>query len=92
MDKKTLKAVRDVVYSLVTNKAYKATKYLSDKLVVRVSRRLFKRKLPPKNQNIEVVLTIGRPNFEHREFIKDCKKAREPFPVRGVILKFPPKK
>ena len=90
MDKKTLKAIADVMNSLVSMDAYKAAKYLSPTLVVRASRRLHRRRLPSKRDNVEVVLTIGRPNYEHREFIKDCKAAKEPFPVKGVILQFPP--
>jgi len=39
-----------------------------------------------------MVLTIGRPNYAEREFIKLCKKAGEPFPVKKMQLKFYPKK
>ncbi len=81
-----------LVETLVDSKAHKAAYYASEKLVVRVSRKLIRGKLPAKNQNLEIILTIGRPNYEHREFIKLCKKAGEPFPVKKIQLKFPPKR
>lgn len=84
-------AVGKVLEALTTNNAYKAAYYLSDKLVVRMSRKLYRGKLPSKISNEEVILVIGRPNYEQREFIKLCKKAGESFPVKKIQLKFPPK-
>lgn len=80
-----------LVEALIENKAYKATKYLSEKLVINATHTLYSKKLPAKNQNLEFTIVIGRPNYEQREFIKKCKKAGEPFPVKKVQLKFPPK-
>jgi hypothetical protein len=37
-----------------------------------------------------VTPTIGIPNYL-REFIRKCKKAGEPFPVKKIQLKFLPK-
>lgn len=90
MEKQISKAVAQVVESLVENKAHQAAKYISPTLVVRATRPLFKGKI--QKGNISMVLTIGKPNYKQREFIKDCKKVGEPFPVKGVILKFPPQK
>lgn len=84
-------AVGKVVLALIENRAYKAIAYLSEKLVVRASRKLFGGKLPAANRNAEIILTIGTPNYEQREFIKQCKKAGEPLPVKKIQLKFPPK-
>ncbi len=82
--------VADVIATLIAQDARLATKYLSDKLTIKASRKLFQGKF---NKNtIEVVLTIGKPNFAERQFIKDCKKAGVPFPVKNIQLKFPPKK
>lgn len=85
-------AVGKLFEALIENGAYKATAYLSEKLVVRMTRRLEHRKLPGKNQNAKIVLVVGKPNAEQREFIKRCKKVGEPLPVRKIQLKFPPKK
>lgn len=86
--------VRNVVLSLLGNDVRRATKYVSPTMVIRASRRLdFKKKdrMPDKRENISIVITIGKPNYLERDFIKDCKKAGEKFPVQGIILTFPPK-
>lgn len=67
----------------------KATVYLDEKLVVSVCRR---HKPKSRDRMADFVLKIGAPNFEQREFIKRCKRAGEPLPVRKVQLKFWPKK
>lgn len=88
-----IRAVSDVVVACLETGAKTATKYISDKLVIRVSAKLIGGKLPPKRvKSLGFVLTIGAPNFEAREFIKVCKKAKEPFPVKKIQLKFPSKK
>lgn len=84
--------IENVVNALLLNGAKTATKYVSEKLTIRASRKLYGGKLPPKGSNEEIVLTIGRPNFEAREFIKKCKKAGEKFPVKKIQLTYPPKK
>lgn len=96
--------LKNVVLALLGNEAYVATKYVSPHLVIRATRKIYRkyyrdanskkkdlvvRKID-KHGNKEIILTIGKPNHSERKFIKDCKKAGEPFPVKGVILKFPP--
>jgi hypothetical protein len=34
--------------------------------------------------HIEIALTIGAPNYAARQFIKRCKQAGEPFPVKKL--------
>ena len=80
-------ATSNVINALKQDKVYSAIKYLSPTFVVRATRKRFGKKLPAKNQNFEATLVIGRPNYEQREFIKLCKKAGEPFPVKMVQLK-----
>lgn len=63
----------------------RATKYLSDKLIVRATR---VRKFDRRDGQVEMVLTIGKPNAMERDFIKDCKIAGEPFPVKKIQLKW----
>lgn len=83
-----MNAVAVVVESVLRLKIHKATKYLSPTLVVRATAPLLhgKRHMDTKS----VVLTIGKPNFLERKFIKLCIKAKEPFPVKRVVLKWPP--
>jgi len=39
-----------------------------------------------------ILLTIGRPNYRERAFIKWALEANEPFPIRKLQLTFWPKK
>lgn len=88
MDKIVTKAIIECMNALGTPKCYRATKFLDEKRIVRVSAKTYNGKVAAKNQNLECVLTIGRPNYLERDFIKKCKKAGEPFPVKKVQLKF----
>lgn len=69
----------------VLNGAYRARKYWSPKYVIKVTRigRPDKR-----DRQDSVRVTIGRPNYAERRFVKQCLAAAEPFPVKKVQLKF----
>lgn len=84
MDKATTKAVGQVIDVLMRTKAKRATVFITPKLVVRATRRHKGAK--------EFVLKIGTPNYLERDFVKACRKALEPFPVKKVQVKFYPKK
>lgn len=84
MDTKTLNAVRSVVDVLTRTSAKRATVFISPRLIVRATRR------HPKA--MEFVLKIGKPNYLERDFVKMCKKAGEPLPVKKVQIKHYPKK
>ena len=66
---------------------YRATKYLTPDFVVKVTARRFgkKRELVT-TQSLDLVVTLGRPNFRERAFVKGVLRAGEPFPVRKVQL------
>lgn len=80
-----MNALTKTVEILIRTEARTATKYLDEKTIVRASRKVFNGKLS--KGNIEIILTIGKPNFKEREFIKKCKKVGEPFPVKKIQLK-----
>lgn len=82
--------VFNTVHALIQTGAKTATKFISPTEVVRASRRTFKGKVPKKG-NIEVILTIGRPNHEARAFIRQAKAAKEPFPIKKIRLTGLPK-
>lgn len=86
-----MKNYNEVIEAIISTGALKATKYLSPKEIVRGVRKSYRfngRKVI-KGANIEITLTIGKPNYIEREFIKACQKANEPFPVKKIQLKFP---
>lgn len=80
-----------VIETLISQDAVKATEYISPRSIIRAVRKRYKRGTDkPKivrNHNIEITLTIGKPNYREREFIKDCLKAKEPFPVKKIQIK-----
>ena len=75
-----------VIDAIIGEKAARATYYESPTKIIRATRKKYKNGF--KEGNIEILLTIGRPNYQEREFIKLCKKAKEPFPIKKVQLKF----
>ena len=75
--------VEEVINYLLASSSRIATKYLSPNLIVRGTRRA----KPNLRNNIDIVLTIGRPNYAERQFIKLAKKTGEKFPIRKVQLK-----
>ena len=80
----------EVVECILQGDIVKATKFVSPKEIVRATRT---KTSFSRGQNIEMTLTIGKPNYAEREFIKDCQKAGEPFPVRNIQVKeYNPKK
>jgi len=72
---------------IIDGGAVRATKYNSEKETVKATRRTYKGRVD-KNQPIEILFTIGRPNYKEREFIKDCKAAGVPFPVKKIQVKY----
>lgn len=77
-----------VIDALLKNRARRATKFYSPTYVVSATVRSFGGKVDWKAKSLEILVKIGKPNFAEREFIKKCQKAKEPFPVRKIQLKF----
>lgn len=88
MQKINYNKVVDTIINDETNIIKKATQYISPKLIIRAVRRTSKTYKPRKGENVQISLTIGRPNYAEREFIKLCTKAKEKFPVRNIQFKF----
>jgi len=81
-----MNAVANTVEQLLRLDAVKATKYLAPNLVVRAVRTRVGKRID-KRSNVQITLTIGRPNYLERDFIKLCQKAKEPFPIKKIQLK-----
>lgn len=86
----TRKSITSAVETVLENYCCRrATVYLDESTVVScTARRPFDARL----RSHAYVLKIGKPNFVERRFIRLCKQAGEPLPVRKVQLKFWPKK
>lgn len=93
--KEAVAFVGKVVSVLIALQVHRATKYVAPNLVVRATRTLnyrSKNRMPRKDENVSITLTIGRPNMYERAFIKDAKKAGEPFPIKNILVKSAPQK
>jgi hypothetical protein len=69
---------------IITLGAKKATKYLAKDFVIKATRQGKWRKNEPSKT---ILFTYGRPNYAERKFIKRCKQAGEPFPVKKIQVK-----
>ena len=83
------KVIAAVCGALANSDAKTATKYLDEKTVVHATWRF---KPSSRNHREEMVVTMGEPNYQDRIFIKKCKKAGEPFPVKKIQFRAYPKK
>lgn len=82
-------AFAHVIEALLTTESRSAVKYLADDLVVRATRTCYRanKQRPYKNQRSETLaVTFGKPNYRERKFLRTCRKAGEPVPVRKVQL------
>lgn len=76
----------ELAAAIIDGGAIRATKYNSPVETAKATRRKYK--ASSRSAPIEILFTIGRPNYKEREFIKKCKKAGESFPVKKIQLKF----
>lgn len=67
--------------ALTSTDARRVTAYLSPTLTVKVTRQ---RRYSGRNRPETFIVTVGRPNWRERKFIAQCRKVREPFPVKKL--------
>ena len=79
-----LKHVNQVVSIVLGRYASKATKYISPTRVVKATRRFGKQK---RARTMEIIVTMGAPNYAERKFIKLFEKANCKFPIRKVQMR-----
>jgi hypothetical protein len=79
------RTMQAAITACLANGAVRATKYLSPREVCRVTRRRYRGKVT-KAGPVELVMTLGRPNYRERAQIRQLQKAGEPFPVKKIRL------
>lgn len=67
----------------------RVTEYVTPTYTAKATRQ---RRFSGRDKAETILLTIGRPNYRERAFIKLAQSAGEPFPVRKLQLTFWPKK
>ena len=84
-----MSAFTKAVNALLASTARSATVYVSDRQRVTATH---VHKPYGRAQSSTIAVTYGNLNYAGREFVKACKRAGEPFPVKKVQLKLWPKK
>lgn len=77
-----------IINTLIDNNFIKATKFISKDKIIRATRTRYGGKFS--KGNIEITLSIGRPNFAEREYIKKNKEQKFPYDyllTKSLILK-----
>ena len=74
------RSIQRVTSCCLWNEVSRATVYLTPRLTVKATRRCVGK------TRIELLLTVGIPNYKEREFIKLCLKVGESFPIKKVQL------
>lgn len=87
-----MNAVKQTVETLLRTGAWKATKYLSPNVIIRATRMRAGGKLRSGGMNMQITLTLGRPNYLEERVIRRARLAKEPFPIRKVQLRMVPKR
>jgi len=79
----------DLAEAILEGGARSAVKYFGEKTVVKATRR---GKIDKRKKHIEILFSIGPPNFNERRFIKRLKKGGKRFQARQIQITWPKKK
>jgi hypothetical protein len=74
---------------IIRLEAYKAVKYFNEKLTLKATRRRYKGKIL-KSHSVDILFTLGKPNYKERKAIKKAIKDGKKFPLKDIELKYPP--
>ena len=89
MNTPPMKAFTRAIEGVLGYGARSATVYLSEEQRVTATH---VHRPDKRSRSVTIAVTYGKLNWAGREFVKACKRAGEPFPVRKPQLKFWPKK
>lgn len=81
------KVIGAVVRTLLEQGAIKVTAYLSPILTVKASRVMYGNKIDGRDSRADVRVTLGKPNYAERKFIKAALAANEPFPIKKYQIR-----
>jgi len=78
----------DLAEAILEVGAIQAVKYYTPKLRVKATRRIYAGKIRKNERCVEILFSIGTPNYAEWKFIRQAVKAGEPFPIKKLQLKF----
>lgn len=80
--------IQQCVDTLLATKSRSVTKFLSPVRMVRATMILYDKRWPRKNwQSMSIKVTLGRPNYRERKYVKDLVAAGEKFPLRKLWVR-----
>jgi hypothetical protein len=80
----------ELAESILVGGSYKATKILGEQLTVKACRRRFRAYggKVRKGHRVEILFTVGKPNFAERCLIRKAKRMGMKFPIKKILEKF----
>jgi hypothetical protein len=75
-----------LVRAILAGGAIRATKYISEKQTIKATRKRYKKGVV--HSAIDIVITIGKPNYLERAFIKKFKQSGGSFPIKNPQIKW----
>jgi len=84
--------INQTIEGLLRTDSWKATKYLSPRLVIRATRIRTRGRFRDLDNDTRVVLSIGRPNYLEREFIIRAAYVGKAFPVKRLQFRALPRR
>jgi hypothetical protein len=72
---------------IIDKGAKRVVKFLAPNRVVKATRKTYRgqtRREALRDPSTTIIFTISRPNYSERLFVKQCKRAEVPFPVKKV--------
>lgn len=73
MSKRKKTMYEQIIEPVLLGKSVRATYYDSPSMVIRATRRLFGKRIS-RYGNVEIMLTIGKPNYSERQLMNSWKK------------------
>jgi len=68
----------ELAEEILINGAYKVTKFLNPKLTIKATRKRHGGRVHYREKQIQIMFTIGPPNYEERDVLKRAKKMNAP--------------
>jgi hypothetical protein len=86
MNTEESRAIGMLMRAVLLGGAIRATKYINEKQTIKATRKRYKKGVV--HSAIDIVITIGKPNYIERAFIKKHKQTGGSFPVKKLQLKW----
>jgi hypothetical protein len=68
----------ELAEEILVNGAYKVTKFLNSKLTIKATRKRYGGRVHYKEKQVQILFTLGAPNYEERDMLKRAKKMNAP--------------